>query len=67
MVTEKARIVIGADGLRAHWSHAASRRILTMRGPLSPVLFIPTGMMFLLRGVELYPRPERMIIAGPAE
>ena len=64
-VTEQARIVIGADGLhslvarsvagpRLQRDARAHLRLLHLLGAISPS-----------EGAELYPRPDRMIVAGP--
>lgn len=63
-VTEQARIVVGADGLRS----LVARSVLAPTYNATPALTcayyaywrdVPTA------GAELYPRPERMIIAAP--
>jgi 2-polyprenyl-6-methoxyphenol hydroxylase-like FAD-dependent oxidoreductase len=64
MVAEEARIVIGADGLRSFVARAVQAPAYYGRPALTCAYYtywsdVPVA------GPELYPRPDRMIIAGP--
>jgi flavin-dependent dehydrogenase len=64
MVTEEARIVIGADGLRSLVARAVQAATYHERPALTCAYYtywsdVPVA------DAELYPRPERMIIAAP--
>jgi flavin-dependent dehydrogenase len=64
MVTEKARIVIGADGLRsvvARNVHAAAYNVR----PTLTCAYYTYWSEVSIQDAELYPRPERMIVAAP--
>jgi 2-polyprenyl-6-methoxyphenol hydroxylase-like FAD-dependent oxidoreductase len=64
MVTEQARIVIGADGLRS----LVARNVEAASYNFTPALtcaYYTYWNDLPVSGVELYPRPERMIIVGP--
>jgi flavin-dependent dehydrogenase len=63
-VTEEAGIVIGADGLRSLVARSVQAPTYQVRPALTCAYYtywsdVPVA------GVELYPRPDRMIIAGP--
>ncbi len=63
-VSEKARIVIGADGLRSF----VARSIQAPTYNLTPALtcaYYTYWNNVPVKGVELYPRPGHMIIAAP--
>jgi 2-polyprenyl-6-methoxyphenol hydroxylase-like FAD-dependent oxidoreductase len=64
MVTEQARIVIGADGLRSLVARSVQAHTYNAR-PTFTCAFYTYWDDVPVEGVELYPRPERMIIAGP--
>ena len=64
MVTEKARIVIGADGLRSLVARSVQAATYQVRTTFTCAYYtywseVPT------QGAELYPRPDRMIVAAP--
>ena len=64
MVAEQARIVIGADGLRS----LVARNVEAASYNVTPALtcaYYTYWNDLPVSGVELYPRPERMIIVGP--
>jgi flavin-dependent dehydrogenase len=64
MVTEQARIVIGADGLRS----LVARSVQAPTYNATPALTCAYYTYFSdvpIAGVELYPRPGQMIIAAP--
>jgi 2-polyprenyl-6-methoxyphenol hydroxylase-like FAD-dependent oxidoreductase len=63
-VTEKARIVVGADGLRSLVARKVQAATYNERPTLTCAYYSYwTGVP--VEGAELYPRPDRMIITGP--
>lgn len=64
MVTEKARIVIGADGLHSFVARAVKADTYHAR-PAFTCAYYSYWNGVSLQGAELYARPERMTIAGP--
>lgn len=64
MVTEQARIVIGADGLRSLVARSVQAPTYNVRPTLTCAYYTYWSDV-PVEGVELYPRPDRMIIAGP--
>jgi flavin-dependent dehydrogenase len=64
MVTEKARIVIGADGMRSLVVRSVQAPTYNARPGLSCAYYTYWSDV-ALEGAELYPRPGRMIISGP--
>lgn len=63
-VTERARIVIGADGLNSLVARGVDAPVYDDRGTLTCAYYTYwTGVE--LDGVELYPRPGCMIVAAP--
>jgi flavin-dependent dehydrogenase len=63
-VTERARIVVGADGL--HSSVARGVRAATYNArPAFTCAYYTYWSGVPMQGAELYPRPDRMIIAAP--
>jgi flavin-dependent dehydrogenase len=61
---ERARIVIGADGRNSSVARAAGARFYDVRPTLTCAYYTYwTGVH--MDGVELYPRPDRMIVASP--
>ncbi|HXF64695.1 MAG TPA: NAD(P)/FAD-dependent oxidoreductase [Caldilineaceae bacterium] len=63
-VSEKARIVIGADGLRSLVARSVQAPTYHAR-PALACAFYTYWSDVPLQGAELYPRPGRMVIAGP--
>jgi 2-polyprenyl-6-methoxyphenol hydroxylase-like FAD-dependent oxidoreductase len=63
-VTEHARIVIGADGLSSVVAGSVSAPIYDDRGTLT-CAYYTYWRGVEMDGVELYPRPGRMIVAAP--
>jgi 2-polyprenyl-6-methoxyphenol hydroxylase-like FAD-dependent oxidoreductase len=63
-VTEKARIVVGADGMRSSVARRVAAPAYEVRAPLT-CAFYSYWSDVPLDGAELYPRPARMVIAGP--
>jgi 2-polyprenyl-6-methoxyphenol hydroxylase-like FAD-dependent oxidoreductase len=64
LISEQAKIVIGADGMRslvARGVHAASYNTR----PAFTVAYYSYWSGVPVQGVELYPRPDRMIVAVP--
>jgi flavin-dependent dehydrogenase len=64
IVTEQARIVVGADGLHSRVARIVGAPAYEIRPALTCAYYaywsdVPTA------GVELYARPDRMILAGP--
>jgi 2-polyprenyl-6-methoxyphenol hydroxylase-like FAD-dependent oxidoreductase len=64
MVTELARIVIGADGLRSFVARSVQAPSYNARPPLTCAYYSYWSDL-PLQGAELYPRPDRMIAVGP--
>jgi flavin-dependent dehydrogenase len=64
MVTEKARIVIGADGLRSLVARTVQAATYNVRLTLTCAYYTYWSEV-PIQGAELYPRPERAIIAAP--
>lgn len=63
-VTERARIVVGADGMRSRVARAVQAPEYNVRPALGCTYYTYwSGVP--LDGAELYTRPDRMIIAGP--
>ncbi|MET0809620.1 MAG: FAD-dependent monooxygenase, partial [Thermoleophilaceae bacterium] len=63
-VTERARIVIGADGMNS----LVARSVKVTAYNVEPALtcaYYTYWSGVEMEGVELYPRPERMIVASP--
>jgi 2-polyprenyl-6-methoxyphenol hydroxylase-like FAD-dependent oxidoreductase len=63
MVTERARIVIGADGLRSFVARSVQAPAYHVRPALTCTYYSYWSGVPVIGG-ELYPRPNRMIIAG---
>jgi 2-polyprenyl-6-methoxyphenol hydroxylase-like FAD-dependent oxidoreductase len=63
-VTEHARIVVGADGMRSLVARSVDAATYEARAPLT-CAFYSYWEGVPLDGPELYPRPDRMVIAGP--
>lgn len=64
MVTEEARIIVGADGLHSFVARSVQAPIYHTRPALTCAYYsywsdVPVA------GAELYPRPNRMIVAAP--
>ena len=57
-MTERARIVIGADGLHSLVARAASRRRAYDVEPALTCAYYTYWSGVAIDGVELYPRPE---------
>ncbi|MEW6637065.1 MAG: NAD(P)/FAD-dependent oxidoreductase [Actinomycetota bacterium] len=64
MVTEKARIVIGADGMRSLVARGVQAPTYNVR-PTFTCAYYTYWSEVPIQGAELYPRPDRMIIAAP--
>jgi flavin-dependent dehydrogenase len=64
MVTEKARIVIGADGMRSLVAHSVQAATYQVRPTLTCAYYTYWSEV-PIQGAELYPRPNRMIVAAP--
>ena len=64
MVTEQARIVIGADGLRSFVARSVQAPVYNAR-PARTCAYYSYWSDLPLKGVELYSRPDHMIIAAP--
>jgi hypothetical protein len=64
MVTERAHIVIGADGLRSFVVRSVQAPSYHARPALTCSYYSYWSGVPVIGG-ELYPRPNRMIIAGP--
>ena len=64
MVTEKARLVIGADGLHSLVARSVGASVYDDRPTLTCVYYTYWSDV-PIEGVELYSRPGRMIIAAP--
>ena len=63
-VTEKARIVIGADGVNSRIARGVGAKEYGAQGTLTCAYYTYwTGVE--MDGVELYPRPGHMIVASP--
>jgi 2-polyprenyl-6-methoxyphenol hydroxylase-like FAD-dependent oxidoreductase len=63
-VTEKARMVIGADGMRSFVARQVYAQSYNVR-PTFTCMFYSYWSDVPLQQAELYPRPERMIIMFP--
>jgi 2-polyprenyl-6-methoxyphenol hydroxylase-like FAD-dependent oxidoreductase len=63
-VTEKAPIVIGADGLRSFVARTVQAATYNVR-PTLTCAYYSYWSGVPIQGAELYPRPDRMIIAAP--
>ena len=63
--TEHARIVIGADGLNSLVARSVGRADLRRPAGARPAPTTRTGSGVEMDGAELYPRPDRMIVAAP--
>jgi flavin-dependent dehydrogenase len=63
-VTEKARIVIGADGLRSLVARTVQAATYQVRPTLTCAYYSYWGGV-PIQDAELYPRPDRMVIAAP--
>jgi 2-polyprenyl-6-methoxyphenol hydroxylase-like FAD-dependent oxidoreductase len=63
-VTERARIVIGADGLGSLVARTVDAPVYDDRGTLT-CAYYTYWRGVEMDGVELYPRPGRMIVAAP--
>jgi 2-polyprenyl-6-methoxyphenol hydroxylase-like FAD-dependent oxidoreductase len=63
-VTEEARIVIGADGLHSLLARKVQAPAYQVQ-PTFTCAYYTYWSDLPVEGVELYPRPDRMIIAGP--
>lgn len=64
MVTEQARIVIGADGLRSFVARSVQAHAYHAR-PALTCAYYSYWSDLPVAGGELYPRPDRMIAIGP--
>jgi 2-polyprenyl-6-methoxyphenol hydroxylase-like FAD-dependent oxidoreductase len=64
LVTEQARIVIGADGLRSLVARTVQAATYNVRPTLTCAYYTYWSEV-LIQGAELYPRPDRAIIAAP--
>jgi flavin-dependent dehydrogenase len=64
MVTEQARIVIGADGLRSLVARSVQAPTYNVR-PTLTCTYYSYWSGIPIEGPELYPRPGRMVLAGP--
>jgi flavin-dependent dehydrogenase len=64
MVNEKARIVIGADGMRSLVARTVQAATYQVR-PTLTCAYYSYWSEVPIQGAELYPRPDRMIIAAP--
>jgi 2-polyprenyl-6-methoxyphenol hydroxylase-like FAD-dependent oxidoreductase len=64
MVTEQARIVIGADGLRSFVARSVQAPSYNTR-PALTCAYYSYWSDLPLAGAELYPRPNQMIAVGP--
>ena len=64
IVTEQARIVIGADGLRSLVARSVEAPTYHVR-PTFTCAFYTYWSDVSVEGTELYPRPGRMIVVGP--
>jgi flavin-dependent dehydrogenase len=63
-VTEKARIVIGADGVNSHIARGVGAREYGSQGTLTCAYYTYWDGVEM-EGAELYPRPGNMIVAAP--
>jgi 2-polyprenyl-6-methoxyphenol hydroxylase-like FAD-dependent oxidoreductase len=63
-VTERARMVIGADGMRSFVARQVQAKSYNVR-PTFTCMFYSYWRDLPVQGTELYPRPERMIILFP--
>jgi flavin-dependent dehydrogenase len=64
VVTEEARIVVGADGLHSHVARKVDAPVYEAR-PVFTCAYYSYWSDLPLRGAELYSRPDRMVLAGP--
>ena len=64
MVTEEARIVVGADGLRSFVARSVQAPAYNTRPARTCAYYTYWGDV-PIQGIELYVRPDRAIIAGP--
>jgi 2-polyprenyl-6-methoxyphenol hydroxylase-like FAD-dependent oxidoreductase len=64
LVQEEARIVVGADGMRSMIAHMVSAPTYSEQ-PASACTYYTYWSNVPMTAVELYPRPERMVIAAP--
>jgi 2-polyprenyl-6-methoxyphenol hydroxylase-like FAD-dependent oxidoreductase len=64
MVSETARIVIGADGLHSRVARRVEATAYDVQ-PVSTCAYYAYWTDVPVQGAELYARPERMILAGP--
>jgi flavin-dependent dehydrogenase len=64
LVTEQAKIVIGADGMRSLVARGVQAATYNTR-PAFTVAYYSYWSGVPVEGVELYPRPDRMIVAVP--
>lgn len=64
MVTERAPLVIGADGLRSFVARSVQAPIYEAR-PAQTCAYYSYWSDLSLAGAELYPRPGQMIVLGP--
>ncbi len=64
VVTEEARIVVGADGLHSHVARAVDAPTYEAR-PVFTCAYYSYWSDLPVQGAELYTRPGRMIVAGP--
>ena len=64
LVQEKARIVVGADGVRSMIAQMVGASSYSEQ-PASACTYYTYWSNVPMPGVELYPRPERMVIAAP--
>jgi flavin-dependent dehydrogenase len=64
VVTEEARIVVGADGLHSSVARAVQAPEYDVR-PVFTCAYYSYWSGVPLPGAVLYPRPDRMVLAGP--
>jgi 2-polyprenyl-6-methoxyphenol hydroxylase-like FAD-dependent oxidoreductase len=63
-VTEQARMVIGADGLHSFVARSVEAQVYNLTPALTCAYYTYWSDL-PVEGAELYPRPERMLIAAP--
>ena len=63
-VTERAQIVIGADGMNSLVAHSVKATAYNVEPALTCAYYTYWSGVEM-EGVELYPRPDRMIVASP--